>query len=116
MRRPAPVRGVRRERRFRQISLVSELLWQLGYQLLKLGLRPSAGGAGAHVSLRAEGECEFGDVVPVGGIDNDQEIVVAGSQIDLLDVNSQLLCKLASRLRPLGSLLDQTDSLLSPAE
>jgi len=41
-------------------------LWKLGYKLLKFGLRPSAGGLGTHISLRAERECELGDVVPLG--------------------------------------------------
>ena len=100
----------------RQVSSTSEVLWELGYQLLKFGLRPSAGGAGTHASLRAEGECEFGDVVPVRGIDNNKEIVVAGSEIDLLDFNSHFLGELPSRLSPLGSVLDRTDSLLGPVE
>jgi hypothetical protein len=70
------------------------LLWKLGYQLLKFGLRPSAGSAGTHVSLRAEGECALGNVVPVRGIDNHEQIVIAGCEIDLLDFNPHFLGEL----------------------
>src|SRR5713226_3542972 len=99
-----------------EVSSISESSWQLGYKLLKFGLRPGAGGEGSQVSLRAERDCEFGDVVPVRGIDNDKEIVVAGSEIDLLDFNAYFLGELPSRLSPLGSVLDRTDSLVSPVE
>src|SRR5262245_21636697 len=89
---------------------------QLGYQLLELGLRPGAGGAGPDVSLRAEGERVFRHVVAVGRVDDDEEIVVAGGEIDLLDLDPQLLGELAGGLRPLGSLLDRTDALVGPAQ
>jgi hypothetical protein len=48
--------------------LANTVLWKLGYQLLKFGLRPSSGGAGTYVPQRAGGECEFGDVIPAGRI------------------------------------------------
>ena len=76
-----------------------ELLWKLGYQLVKFGLRPSSGRAGTHVSLRTEREREFGDVVLVRGIDYHKEIVVAGSEVDLLDLNSHFLGEFPSSLR-----------------
>jgi hypothetical protein len=41
--------------------------------------------------MRAEREREFGNVVPVRGVDNDKKIVVAGSEVDLLDFNPHLL-------------------------
>src|SRR5262245_29416531 len=91
-------------------------LRQLGYQLLELRLRPGAGGAGPHVALRAERERVFRHVVAVGSIDNDQQIVVAGGEIDLLDLDPQLLGELAGGLRPLGSVLDRTDALVGPAQ
>jgi len=86
--------------------LSPEWLWKLGYQLLEFGLRPGADGAGPHVSLRTQGKREFGNVVPVGSIDNDKEIGIAGSEIDLLDFNSHFLGELPRRLCPLGSVLD----------
>src|SRR5262245_14659722 len=89
---------------------------QLGYQLLELGLRPGASGAGAHVSLRAQRERVFRHVVAVGSVDDDEEIVVAGGEIDLLDLDPQLLGEFAGCLRPLGSVLDRTDALVGPAQ
>src|SRR5215207_10367 len=74
-------------------------LWQLGYQLLKFGLRPSACGAGPHVPLRAEGECEFRDVVSIRSINNGQQIGVAGCEVDLLDFDSHFFGEVARGLR-----------------
>src|SRR5262245_4643810 len=91
-------------------------LRQLGYQLLELRLRPGAGGTGAHVALRTERERVFRHVVAVGSIDDDEQIVVAGGEIDLLDLDPQLLSELAGRLRSLGSVLDRTDALVGPAQ
>jgi hypothetical protein len=77
---------------------------------VKFGLRPSSGRAGTHVSLRTEREREFGDVVPVRGIDNHKEIVIAGRQIDLLDLNFHFLGEFPSSFGALGSVLDRADS------
>ena len=85
-----------------QPSLVPMLLWKLGYQLLEFRLRPSSDGAGTNVSLRADRERPFGDVVAVRGIDNDKEIVVSGREVDLFDFNSHFLGELPRRLCPLG--------------
>src|SRR5260370_39254607 len=85
----------------------AEPLWKLGDQLLKFGLRRGAGGAGTHVSLRAEREGELGDIVPDRGVDNDEEIIVAGRQIDFLDFNTQFLRELSRGLSALGSVLDR---------
>jgi hypothetical protein len=41
---------------------------QLGNHLGEFGLGPGSGGVRPHVALRAERECEFGDVVSVAGI------------------------------------------------
>jgi hypothetical protein len=82
------------------------LLWKLGYQLLEFRLRPSSDGAGTNVSLRADRERPFGDVVAVRGIDNDKEIVVSGREVDLFDFNSHFLGELPRPLCPLGSVLD----------
>jgi hypothetical protein len=78
---------------------------------LKFGLRPSAGGTGTHVPLRAEREREFGDVVPIRGVDNDKEIIVARSQIDLLDFDSHFLGQLSRSLGALRSVFDRADFL-----
>jgi hypothetical protein len=58
---------------------MSALLWEFGNQFEKFGLRPSPDGSGAHVSQRADREREFSNVVPIWGIDNEKEVVVAGS-------------------------------------
>src|SRR5262245_26540376 len=55
------------------------LLWELGNQFEKFGLRPSPDGSGTHVSQRAEREREFRNVVPTRGIDNEKEVIVARS-------------------------------------
>src|SRR5262249_39748139 len=91
-------------------------LWQLRYELLKFGLRPNASGAGAHASMRAQRQREFGDVVAVGGIEDDQEIAIARRQIDLLDLDSHFLGQILSGFGSLGSILDRTDSLVGPIE
>src|SRR5262249_24441087 len=72
--------------------------------------------AGPHAPLRAEREREFRGVVAVGGIDDDQEIAVAGRKVDLLDLNSHLLGQILSGFGALGSILDRPDSLLGPAQ
>src|SRR5262249_38356596 len=95
---------------------MSRYLWQLRYELVKFGLRPNASGAGAHASLRAKRKREFGDVVAVGGIEDDQQIAVARRKIDLLDLNSHFLGQILSGFGSLGSILDRTDSLVSPVE
>src|SRR5262249_46255336 len=87
---------------------------QLGNQLLKLGLGPRSGGAASHVPQRAERERKLGDVVPIGGIDDEQEITVAGSQIDLLDVDSDFLGELPGGLAAFGSILHGADALVGP--
>src|SRR5215831_9950257 len=91
-------------------------LRQLGYQLLKFGLRPNAGSAGPHAPLRAERECEFRRVVAVRSIDDDQEIALAGREVDLLDLNSHFLGQVLSGFGALGSILDRADSLVGPVQ
>jgi hypothetical protein len=59
-------------------QIISEPLWKFGYQPLIFGLRPCSDSAGSHVSQRAERKGKFGDVVPIGRIDDKEEIVVAG--------------------------------------
>src|SRR5262249_25945253 len=95
---------------------MSRYLWQLRYELLKFGLRPNASGAGAHAPLRAQRQREFGDVVAVGGIEDDQEIAITRRKIDLLDLNSHFLGQILSGFGALGSILDRTDSLVGPVE
>ena len=60
------------------VSFMSKRSWKLGYELLEFGLRPSSGGASAHVALRSKGKSELCDVVPVGSVQEDKEIVFAG--------------------------------------
>src|SRR5215813_8386593 len=95
---------------------MSRYLWQLRYELLKFGLRPNASGAGAHAPLRAQRKREFGDVVAVGRIEDDQQIAVARRKIDLLDLNSHFLGQILSGFGSLGSILDRTDTLVGPVE
>src|SRR5262249_2261614 len=45
-----------------------------------------------------------------------EQIVFAGGQIDLLDLDSEFLGKLLCSLAPLGSVLDRTDSLMGPVQ
>src|SRR6476646_8465562 len=97
-------------------ALCAVPLWKLGYQFLHFGLRPGSDRARTHVSLRTERKRELGDVVPVRSVDNDQEIVVAGGHIDLLDFNSHFLGQIASGLGALGSILDRADPLVRPVQ
>src|SRR5262245_34690965 len=94
----------------------ASLLRQLRYQLMEFGLRPNAEGAGAHASMRGEREREFGGVIAVRSIQDDQEIAVTRCQIDFLDLHPDLLGQLLGGFATLGRLLDGTDSLLGPAE
>src|SRR5262245_31264772 len=66
--------------------------------------------------MRAQRQREFGDVVAVGGIEDDQEIAIARRQIDLLDLDSHFLGQILSGFGSLGSILDRTDSLVGPIE
>src|ERR1700674_714563 len=95
---------------------LSALLGQFSDELLKFSLRPSTGGTRAHVALRTERQREFGDVVPIGRIEDDNEVAVTGREIDLLDLNAHFLGKIACGLSALGGLLDRTDSLVGPIE
>ena len=79
---------------------------KLGYELLKFGLRPSATSTGAHVTLRPKCECKFCDVVSVGSVYDDKEVVLAGREIDLLDFNSHFLGQLLRGFSSLRSVLD----------
>src|SRR5262249_4417019 len=83
---------------------------------MKFGLRPNAGSGGPHVPLRAERECEFRRVVAVRSIDDDQEIALAGREVDLLDLNSHFLGQVLSGFGALGSILDRADSLVGPVQ
>src|SRR5437879_13831710 len=74
-----------------EVSSISESSWQLGYQLLKFGLRPVAGGAGSHVFHSAQRDGEFSDIVPVSVIAIDKKTVYDGSKIHLLVFNSNFL-------------------------
>jgi hypothetical protein len=66
-------------------------LWKLGYQLQEFGLRPSTDSTGPHVSERAQRKSKFRDVVSVGCIDDDEQIAVAGREIDFLDFDAHFL-------------------------
>src|SRR5215510_12945667 len=57
---------------------------------MEFGLRPNAEGAGAHASVRGEREREFGGIIAVGSIEDDQEIAVARGKIDVLDLHPDL--------------------------
>src|SRR5215831_8417582 len=94
----------------------ASLLRQLRYQLMEFGLRPNAEGAGAHASMRGEREREFGGVIAVRSIQDDQEIAVARCQIDVLDLYPDLLGQLLGGFGALGRFLDGTDSLIGPVE
>src|SRR5262249_38977420 len=61
---------------------------------MEFGLRPNAEGAGAHASVRGEREREFGGIIAVGSIEDDQEIAVARGKIDVLDLHPDLLGQL----------------------
>src|SRR5512132_2857451 len=65
-----------------------QLSRQLGDELLEFGLGPGSRGAGANVPQRASREREFGDVVAARRFDNDEQIVFAGGEIDLFDLDS----------------------------
>jgi hypothetical protein len=92
------------------------VLWKLGHQLLKFGLGPGPGGAGPHITLRTDRHRELGDVVTAGRLDNDQEVALAGGEIDLLDLNAELLGELPRGLRTFRSVLDRANSLIGPID
>jgi len=72
---------------------------------MEFGLRPNAEGAGAHASMRGEREREFGGVIAVRSIQDDQEIAVARCQIDVLDLHPDLLGQLLGGFGALGRSL-----------
>ena len=82
-------------------------LGKLGYELLKFGLRPSSGGSSAHVAQCSEGECKLGNVIPIGSIYNDNEVVVAGREIDLLDSTPTFLASSLEASALLGASLTE---------
>src|SRR5260370_37705346 len=104
-----------RHRLSRHLPSISERLWKLGYQLLKFGLGRGPGGTGTHVSLRAERERKFSDVVPVGGINISNVARMKRSEIRAC--RSRLARSLstggASR-RPVGSMRATESTALIP--
>jgi hypothetical protein len=56
--------------------------------------------------LRSKCECKFCDVVSIGSIHDEKEVVLAGREIDLLDFNSHFLGQLLRGLSSLRSVLD----------
>jgi hypothetical protein len=56
--------------------------------------------------LRPKCECKFCDVVSVGSVYDDKEVVLAGREIDLLDFNSHFLGQFLRGFSPLRSVLD----------
>jgi hypothetical protein len=109
---------VRQQRRVTRCEsqMISELSGKLGYQLVELRLRPCSASAGSHVPQRPKRKRKFGDVVPIGCIDDEEEIVVARRHIDLFDLNTDFAGELLRRLAALGSILDRADALLGPAK
>jgi hypothetical protein len=93
-----------------------KLLRKLGYQLGPFGLGPSSGGAGAHVSERTERKREFGDMVPERRFGDDKDIVLAGGEINLLDLDPDFLGEFFCRFAALGSVLDVANSLVGPVD
>jgi hypothetical protein len=69
-----------------------------------------------HVALTAERQRELGDVVAVRRFDDDQEVGVAGGEVDLLDIDADFLGELARRLRALGGILDPADALIGKTQ
>jgi hypothetical protein len=66
--------------------------------------------------LRADRERKLSNVIAIWGLDNKQEIIVARSQIDILDFNSEFLGELFGCFVPFGRILDLVDPLLGPIE
>src|SRR6516165_325863 len=92
----------------------SALLWKLRYELLKFALRPRSGSGRANISQRTKRKREFGNILAMSGVDNEEQIVLAGGEIDLLDIDAQFLCKRFCGLTALGSVLDLANSLFGP--
>src|SRR5262245_6255126 len=113
---PAYPTATRTSDDFKRVLYTSELLRKLGDQFLKFGLRPRAADPGTHVSLRTEGECELCNVIPVGSLCDDEDVVVARCEIDLLDLDPHFPRQLLGGLRPLGSVLNRTDPLVGPVK
>jgi GNAT superfamily N-acetyltransferase len=89
-------------------------LRQLGHHLAQLGLGPGARRPGANVSVGADPERKLRDAVVVRCVDDRNEIVLAGREIDLLDHDADLLgegMRVAHAFRP---VLDGADALFGP--
>jgi hypothetical protein len=89
-------------------------LRKLGYQLYIFGFRPSSARARPNVSSRAECEYEFGDVVRIRGINDGNEIGVAGCQIKRLVFDPKFFTQIPAILSALARLLNRADSLICP--
>jgi hypothetical protein len=82
--------------------------------LLKFRFGETSGGRGAHISLRGDRERKLCDHLPVRRLGNDQNVVFAGGDIDILDFAAQVLERGAGRFQPVGRILDVLDSLVGP--
>jgi hypothetical protein len=90
----------------------SKRLRKLGYQLGPFWLGPGARGVGAHVSQRTDRKREFGDIVSLRRFGDDEDVVLARREINLLDVDADFFGERSRRFGATGSLLDRTNSLV----
>ena len=66
------------------------LLREVGHNPLEFGLGETPGGVRAHVSLRGDRQVELHHHFPIRRLDNEQKIVFAGSEIDILDFTTEI--------------------------
>src|SRR5262249_153152 len=112
---PRPPRSVPRRKQARPPKTSSVVFSrQFGKELVEFLLGPCSRRACANIAEGAGHHRECGDVVAARRFNNGKQIVRAGREIELLDLDPELLGEVLGGLAPLGSILDGSDSLLGP--
>ena len=83
----------------------SVVLWKLRYELLKFRLRPRPGGGGANVPQRTNCKREFCNVVAACSFNDEEQIVLTGREVDLLDIDAQFFASSFAAWLRLGASL-----------
>jgi hypothetical protein len=87
----------------------SECLRKFGNKFGHLGLGPSAHRTRAYISQGADRHCELRDIVGVRRLQNEQKVRLARGEKDLLNINAELLRKIAGGCSTLGHLLNPAE-------
>src|SRR4029453_16220242 len=95
---------------------IIKTLGKIGYQFDHFLFGPGAARTGAHVSQGTERKRELCDVVAVRSLQEDEQVPVAGGEINVLDGYAGFLRDFARLLGAFGNVLYGADALIGPTQ